>query len=477
MNKFRIYPTKEATIASSSAFENLNSSQNPIADLWYGGGIFQNNIYRPNSISRHLIQFDLTELQSKFLSKEINQQYVVSYKLKMKNSAPGAEALSPEFERNTLNKSVASSFDLIAFPINKSWDEGNGYSLLESHYIINKSGNLNLTGNCNWLSATSISSWTEPGVYTNPTASTPFYSTQHFELGAEDIDINVTSIVNDWLSGGTTNNGLAIAFTKAYENISADTRYISSFYTRKTNSAFKPYLEVEYNQVIRDDRHKVTNNKISRLYLYLLSGNTQVNYASASTVDIKNSAGAVVHADLVPTQHSKGIYFVDVWMSGTTKGQKFKDVWKGVSINPPYDQQDIIQNFEIRDNYLINQNKSINEYVITTFGIDNASVIQPGEIRRTYIEARINYSLNRPVSDFNLEYQLTMNNNINIIDWTPANESVINNCTLSFVDIDTSWLLSNQNYQISFRISELGTKKVLSEKIQFKVVDKLYPQR
>ena len=47
----------------------------------------------------------------------------------MKNAIPNSQVLEPEFERNILNKSIASSFDLIAFPINKDWDEGRGYML------------------------------------------------------------------------------------------------------------------------------------------------------------------------------------------------------------------------------------------------------------------------------------------------------------------------------------------------------------
>ena len=320
-------------------------------------------------------------------------------------------------------------------------------------------------------------SWTEPGVFNNPTASTTFYGTQHFELGSEDIDIDITNIVRDWLSGGTTNNGIGIAYARPYELTSASTRYISSFYTRKTNSCFKPYIEVNYDQVIRDDRNQVTNNRMSRLFLYLFSGNTPVNYYSASTVSIKNSAGSTVYSGLVPTHHSLGVYYVDVWMSGTTKGQKFKDVWNGISFNPPYDQQDITQNFEIKDNYYTNNATDVNDYVITTYGIDNNSILQPEELIRVYIDTRINYSLKRPFVEFGIEYKLTMNNNILLIDWTQTNSAVINGCFKSFFDVDTSWLQTNQTYQINFRIAELGTKRILTEKIHFKVVDRVYPVR
>jgi len=213
------------------------------------------------------------------------------------------------------------------------------------------------------------------------------------------------------------------------------------------------------------------------LFLYLYSGNTPTNYYSASTVSIKNSAGSTIHSGLVPTNHSRGVYYVDVWMSGTTKGQKYKDVWAGVSFNPPYDQQDITQNFEIKDNYYTSNARDVNDYVITTYGIDNNAVLQPEEMVRVYIDARINYTLSHPFVEFGIEYKLTMNNNILLIDWTDVNSAVINGCFKSFIDVDTSWLQTNQTYQINFRIVELGTKKILSEKIHFKVVDRFYPVR
>lgn len=475
--KLRFYPIKENTIASSNAFQLFNSSQNQVADLWYGGGTLDNNIYRENSFSRHLLMFDLSQLQQKLTSKEINGNYVTSYKLRMKNAVPTESILEPEYQRNTLNKSVAFSFDLVAFPINKEWDEGRGYDIFESYSLIRSNGDITLTGTSNWLSATTTSSWNEPGIFSNPTASTSFYAVQHFETGSEDLEINITSMVRSWLSGGTTNYGIGIAFCRYYELQSASTRYIASFYTNKTNSAFKPHLEVEYNQVIKDDRNQITNNRMSRLFLYLFSGNTPTNYYSASTVSIKNSSGTDVYTGLVPTQHSKGVYYIDVWMSGTTKGQKYKDVWQGVSFNPPYDTTDFTQNFEIKDNYYTNNARDVNDYVISPYGIDNNAILESEELIRVYVDARVNYSLNKPFVDFGLEYKLIMNSNIVLNDWTSANSAVINGCYKSFIDIDTSWLLSNQNYVILFRIADLGTKKILNEKVYFKVVDKVYPTR
>jgi len=472
MSILRIYPSKENVIGSSNSFEFYNSSQNKIANLWYGGGYLINNDYRDNSITRNLMYFDLSDLFSKFSNKEIMSGNVVSYRLKMYNAIPKDAVLEKEFVRNVLYKQIAQSFDLIAFPINMDWDEGRGYDLGDQNYLAKSIGQLSITGYSNWVSATTLNAWSEPGVYYNPTASTPNYGIQHFETGAEDMDMDITSIVRDWVSGGTTNYGLAVAFSRPYELLSSDTRYITSFHTHHTNSAFKPFIEVNYNQVIKDNRNEVTNNRISRLFLYLFSANTPVNFFSADTVTIKNSSGTDVYTNLPINQLCKGVYYTDVWMSGTTKGQKFKDVWKGISINPPYDQQDITQNFEIRDSFLTNNSRDVNDYVVTTYGLDNNSIISNEENLRIYIDARVNYSLTKPSIDFGIDYKLMMNGNIEIIPWTETNSSIINGCFKSYFDLDTSFLLTNQNYQIYFRVHDLGTHKVLNEKILFKVVNK-----
>ncbi len=476
MGKYRIYSNKSNTIASSPAYEIFNSSQNVHANLWYGGGAVVQNTYRYNSISRHLILFDLTEFISKLKTFEINPQHVLSYRLKMTNSTPPSNAMAPEYEKSTLEKKIAQSFDLVAFPINKEWDEGRGIDLIESSYLIKQPGSLNLTGYSNWLSATTLTSWDEPGIFSNPTASTSDYAIQHFEHGSEDMDMDITNMVLNWISGGT-NYGLCIGYTRPYELSSGVTRYTSSFYTNITNSAFKPYIEVEYDQVIRDDRNQVGNNRPSKLFLYLYSGNTPTDYFSASTVDIKTAAGATVYSGLTPIHHSKGVYYVNVWMSGTTKGQRFKDVWSGITFDPLYDQQNITQQFEIRDNYYYTNNRDVNQYVVSNYGLPNNSTLHRGEKVRIYIDTRINYSQNRPLVGFGLQYRLSMNTNIELIPWTDTNSVIIDGSLKSYIDIDTTWLLNNQTYEIALKVNDIGTSKVLSNHIFFSVVDPFYPVR
>lgn len=469
---FRIYPSKSNTIASG-VYQNFNSGQNSITDLWFGGGGTDTALERRNSISRFIVKFDLDELINKLNSKEINGDLVSSYRLKMVNAIPGDRILEPEYEYDVLEKQIAASYDLIAFPINKDWDEGRGYDLYQENYLVKQAGNPLYTGYSNWNSATLSTSWDEPGVYENPTASTAVtsYSTQHFDLGNENIDMDITSIVNDWLSGGSENNGIGVCFRRDYETLSTDTRYIASFYTEKTNSAFKPYIEVVYNQSFQDDRLQVTNNRTSRLFLYTFSGNNAVNYYSAGTVDIQTLTGIPVYTGLTPTQIETGVYYIDVLMNSATRGQQYKDIWNGVTFVPGVDQQDITQIFTIKDNFYLNNVPQVNEYSISVYGIGNNSILSIGETHKVFLDLRVNYSSrNQPETAYDLKYRMVMNNQIEVIPWTSVNQAVINKCKNNYFVLETGWLLSNQSYKIEYRVDEFGTKRVLPETTVFRVI-------
>lgn len=576
MSIFRIYPNKSNTIASG-VYSIFNSGQNAVTDLWYGGGGTDTAPERRNSISRFIVKFDLDELSNKMSAMEINPTLVSSFRLRMKNAIPGDRILEPEYEFDVLDKRVAASFDLIAFPINKDWDEGRGYDLFKENYLVRQNGNPLITGYSNWDSATLMTNWDEPGVYTDPTGSTysgetiesgmtisaelsntnitvptnfyfttsantlmadgtisastignnmyisfsgssistldwynslgstsfsglgltvnnyststfissgyfvlsantavsniNFYSTQHFDIGNEDINMDITDIVRDWLSGGSQNYGIGVAYRRDYELLSTDTRYISSFFTEKTNTAFKPFIEVVYNQSFQDDRLQVTNNRTSRLFLYTFSGNNAVNYYSAGTVDIQTIGGTPVMTGLTPTHLENGVYYVDVLMSSANRGEQYKDVWRGITFVPGVDQQDITQIFTIRDNFYLNNVPDVNEYSISVYGISDNSILSIGENHKVFVDLRVNYSSrNQPKTAYDLKYRIVMNNQDEVVPWTSINQAVINKCKTNYFVLETGWLLHNQSYRIEYRVDEFGTNRVLPNSTVFRVI-------
>lgn len=472
MSIFRVYASKSNTIASG-VYKNFNSSQNAVTDLFYGGG-YTSSVFLRNAFSRFMIHFDLTELQQKINSKEINLDKITAFNLKLRNSIPQERVLDKNFEYDKLQRVIAASFDLICYPINKDWDEGRGYDLLEEEYIVKQKGNILISGYSNWESAKQNSAWDNPGIYTNPTASTSFYASQHFPIGNENINFNVTNIVKNWLSGGSENYGFAIGYRRDYELESGDTRYISSFYTNKTNTAWKPHLEIVYDQVIKDDRNQVTNNRSSKLFLYTYSANTAVNYHTGSTVtvDILAPNGTYVFTGLTPTHLEKGVYYVDVFMSGATKGEIYKDIWRNVSFNPLYDIQDITQSFYVQDNFYTGSvfQPTLNEYVLDIYGIPEGGVIYNDQLIKVFCDMRINYSVKAPQNNYILKYKIIMNNQEEVVPWTEFNQIVLDKKKTNYFTLDTSWLLHNQQYEILFSIEEMGSKMTLPKRISFKIL-------
>jgi len=463
---FRIYPEKSNTVANG-LFSDLNSGQNAVTDLWYGGGK-STELYNRNSISRFLMYFNIDELKTKIDNLEINPSLIKSYRLCLTNAIPSDKILEDEYEFNVLYKKIATSFDLISFPIEKSWDEGRGYDLIKERYLVKQTGNPLISGYSNWDFAKQNESWS--GGTTANTVNA--ISEQHFDIGNENINLDISSLVNNWINGTVENNGVGIAYKNEYELISGDTRFISSFFTEKTNTAFKPYIEVVYNQNINDDRLQVSKDRPSKLFLYTYNGHQPANILNLSnvTVDIMQGNNMIL-SSLTPTHLSKGVYYVELLLSGssTTEGMLCKDIWNNVNITS-YDNNTITQNFRIQKSYYSNT-PNINEYSIDVYGLDDGSTITHDDNIRIFCDLRTNYSnRNESETKYDLEYQLILNNQIEVISWDLVNQAVIDGCKTNFFDLDASWLLHNQAYQINFRIKEMGTSRVLPENINFKVI-------
>ena len=175
------------------------------------------------------------------------------------------------------------------------------------------------------------------------------------------------------------------------------------------------------------------------------------------------------YSGLTPIQLSTGTYYVNVWMSGATAGQKYTDVWNNVSFSA-YDNQSISQTFQIQKNFFTSNAPTINEYVLEPYGLEQGAILNQDDKIRVYCDLRVNFSINKPATSYSLQYRIIMNNQSEIIPWTEINQAVIDDCKTNYFDLDASWLLQNQVYQINFKVNEMGTNRVMPEKINFKVI-------
>ena len=358
MSILRSYIDKNNTIVSNSY---VNTGRNPVIELNFGAS----DLVVPNfSHSRLLLNLDLELLRSNIQSGVISTgcTSAMTHTLQMTNTSSFDNELLNTFMSNQRRR--ATSFDLILFRIPKTsgdtgnpqeWDEGVGYDYNDFNLAKNSAvgGSAPLTyvdsraystRPSNWYQTTTITNWSQPGVYNNRNLGVVNYSgltiiaRQHFELGNEDLDMNMTDEINGVLDGSITGvTGWGIAYLPEIENITGMTEsYSVAFFSRHTQTFYQPYLLTNYNDLIQDDRNQFLKSQTNKLYLYIYQNGDFVNLDNNPTVRIEDRNGDAVTGmgALTTCLRTKGVYEVIVpnGFTGATPCQYY-DVWSGLTIN------------------------------------------------------------------------------------------------------------------------------------------------
>jgi hypothetical protein len=266
-------------------------------------------------LERILIEFPVSQITTDRASNIIPASGSVSFYLNMYNARS--------------NQTLPRELNLVVLPISQSWQEGTGLDM-EEYKDVTK-GNVG----SNWINAGQGDPWTrEGGDYL-----TSSYS-QIFPIGNEDLEIDITPLVEDWIAGTITNYGIGVHLTssqEAYFSSSADTGsqlinlvgatetyYTKKFFGRGTEFFFsKPTIQARWDSSIKDDRGNfyassslvpaVDNTRT--LYLYNVIGGRLRNIPAVGTGEIyvKVYTSASAGVDLTPTvitggYDSLGIY-------------------------------------------------------------------------------------------------------------------------------------------------------------------------
>jgi hypothetical protein len=183
-----------------------------------------------SEISRVLIEFPINSIIEDRNSNTIPASGTVSWYLKLYNA------------KHT--QTIPKDYTLTISAISSSWDEGYGLDMEE--YSDNTTAN--------WIVAASsssgTSSWTTQGgnYHASPTSS------QTFNIGTEDLIVNVSNIVEQWIAGTKQNYGFGVKLTSSLESL-AQSFYTKKFFARGTEYFFKrPVLEARWNSVRKDNR-------------------------------------------------------------------------------------------------------------------------------------------------------------------------------------------------------------------------------
>lgn len=296
-----------------------NMGQADVSEIF---SIFARQSTSSAELSRVLTKFDVASIISDRTANVIPSSGGVSFYLRLYNAET--------------SKTVPRDFTIVAQAISRSWTEGDGLDL----------ENYKDDGVSNWISASDGVAWTTAG---GDYHASPVF-TQQFDTGLEDIEIDITSLVEEWIDGTKVNYGIGLRLTSSQEASSsanpggAETSYYTKrLFARGTQYFYKrPVIEARWNSSVQDDRGDFymssslapAADNINTLYLYNYVRGQLTNIPAIGTgeiyVDLYETLGGTALTQVINTPAtggyvSTGIYSCSVSLTGTYT--TLRDVW------------------------------------------------------------------------------------------------------------------------------------------------------
>ena len=235
---------------------------------------------------------------------------------------------------------------------------------------------------------------------------------QHFDVGNENINIDITNTFNKFLTGELENYGLCIAYSPLLETTNSEYENYIGLLTDKTNTFFEPFVETRYSDVVSDDRANFVLNKDNRLYLYCTIGDTLEDLDFNPTVNIKNNDEEVVMEGIESKKQSKGIYYIDLKLSKDDfeADTMLYDIWTNISYQGT-SLDDVELDFTLKSTpnfFNIGNSLEVSNVTFspTVSGIKEKEQIKRGDVRKLIIAARPTYTTNTVQLVDNLDIRL-----------------------------------------------------------------------
>lgn len=304
---YNIYPSKDNTIYNvrfnGAIVSSSNSGYSEIIEL-----LHLTSTYSQRGDSRILMQFDLTSLSESIAAGTIPSSSV-QYRLQLKNAVDTEE--------------VPSSFEVKVLAVSSSWDEGRGLSNYDE-------GLKDRSQYSTWEKRTSQSTWVIPGGDT----VNSFSGSQSFDGGFEDLDIDISTMVDAWISGVLPNNGLMVRFSDTYESGTIDYAFKKFFARNAKVPERRPCISARWEKIIQDDRANTHYSLSSSLFYYRFQDGVASNI-SPVYIRLENASGSVLQVltasrpagtNGIYSASNAGINYAsgnnacrDIWFSGTTQ--------------------------------------------------------------------------------------------------------------------------------------------------------------
>jgi hypothetical protein len=250
--------------------------------------------------------------------------------------------------------SVPRDYSLEIRVVSGSWDEGRGLDLDE--YTDADSSN--------WIKATSQTNWVSQG---GDYYATPVFTQSFSEDGTEDVEVDISSIVEQWIAGTVPNHGLLIKISGSDESTPSTSLYTKKFFARSSEFFFmRPAIEARFNSAKKDKRANffyssslsTAAENLNTIYFYnyhrgtlrnipaVGTGNVYVSVFSGSTAPtgsaltlVADGANVTAGSPTVVTGGwvSTGIYSASFALTAaTTPLETIFDVWHNGNLTTQY---------------------------------------------------------------------------------------------------------------------------------------------
>lgn len=196
--------------------------------------------------SRVLVKFPINDIIADRAAGDVPSSGSVSFYLRLFNAVHA--------------DTLPVNYTLSILPVSQSWDEGYGLDM-EGYQD---------AGVSNWLTASSAETWGSAGgtfhsestdLRTNDSATNilnirTMYSASFGDDGTEDVDVDISELVEQWIAGTKSNYGVGVMMSGTYETDELSSSfYTKKFHTRGTEYFYKrPLIEARWDDSKGDDR-------------------------------------------------------------------------------------------------------------------------------------------------------------------------------------------------------------------------------
>lgn len=220
---------------------------------------------------------------------------------------------------------VPRNFTMSVFPLSQTFDEGEGFDTgkFSDVHVANFVTASYTTQNNVWFASganygglldSDNIDYIKSGNLSDGDGLVSFEKKQLFEIGTEDLAIDITSIVSATIAGQIPDVGLRLSLTGSQED-DRKSRFVKRFASRHvSNPLLRPRVVVRFDDSIRDDHSNFSFDSSGTLFLNSYNRSDRANLVSGSGLS------AITGADCFVLQLNKGLFNYYITGSQHTAG-------------------------------------------------------------------------------------------------------------------------------------------------------------